>query len=146
MQRRITTRGLIISDGKVYAQRLNSRDGGIKNFWCIPGGGLEEGESLHEGLHREMLEETGVTPNIGKLVFIQQYQENEREFLEFFFLINNVDDYKNVDLEATSHGMIEVAEHGFIDPLKHVLLPVFLKTIDMSNIGSSDVQFFTYLD
>jgi 8-oxo-dGTP pyrophosphatase MutT (NUDIX family) len=30
-----------------------------KEFWCVPGGGVEEGESLFTAAEREVLEETG---------------------------------------------------------------------------------------
>ena len=36
--------------------------------WSLPGGTLELGESLHEGLVREMREETGLVVEVGPLV------------------------------------------------------------------------------
>ena len=55
------------------------------------------GEGLLDGLRREMIEETGVKPEIGKLLFIQQFAESgeqsahgPNEQLEFFFLITNL--------------------------------------------------------
>jgi uncharacterized protein with ACT and thioredoxin-like domain len=53
-----------------------------------------------------MIEETGIAPKIGKLLFIQQFDDGEKEHLEFFFHIENVEDYEIVDLEATSHGTL----------------------------------------
>lgn len=145
MQRRITTRGLIIRNNQLYAQRLKNRDGTEKDFWCIPGGGLEPNESLHDGLRREMIEETGVTPDIGPLVLIQQYAENDREFIEFFFLVKNVNDFATINLEQTSHGMIEVAEHGFISLQEIDLRPAFLMSVDLSTLDGSPVPVINYL-
>ena len=52
---------------------------------------LEMGESLLDGLRREMIEETGVKPEIGKLLFVQQFADTNSsskhgdcEQLEFF--------------------------------------------------------------
>ena len=66
--RRVTVRGIIIKDGKLFAQRLNKKGGGVNDYWCTPGGGLDDGESLYDGLTREMIEETGVKPVIGRLL------------------------------------------------------------------------------
>lgn len=130
-KRRIAVRGIIFKDGKVLGQQTKHPEGEeVHDYWCTPGGGLEAGESLYEGLHREMIEETGITPRIGKLLFVQQYGNGaEQEFLEFFFHIENADDYEEINLAATSHGELEIARVDFIDPSKQNLLPAFLQTI-----------------
>jgi len=128
-QRRITVRGIIFKDGKLLAQQLKGENGEPRDYWCTPGGGLDPGESLHAGLTREMIEETGITPQIGELLFVQQYQDEEREFLEFFFHIHNVEDYRTIDLAATSHGELEVDVVDFVAPDKHHILPEFLQRI-----------------
>lgn len=139
-RRRITTRGIIFQNGKLLAQELMpARNGQKRDYWCTPGGGLEAGESLHAGLEREMIEETGITPVIGKLLFIQQYEDDEKEFLEFFFHITNPDDYETIDLSVTSHGEIEVENVDFIIPHKHNVLPAFLQTIDIQTYIDTDL-------
>lgn len=131
MAQRVTVRGIIYKDGKMFAQTLKKGDG-VADFWCTPGGGLDEGESLLDGLRREMIEETGVAPEIGRLLYVQQYAEDGTEFLEFFFHIINAQDYEHeIDLASTSHGSIEVAEHGFIDVKRERVLPEFLQTVDL---------------
>ena len=92
MRRRVNVRGIIINEnGEIFCQQLTANNGKGRNFWCTPGGGLEMGESLLDGLRREMIEETGVKPEIGKLLFIQQFAESgeqsahgPNEQLEFF--------------------------------------------------------------
>ncbi|MBC7512237.1 NUDIX domain-containing protein [Candidatus Saccharibacteria bacterium] len=143
--RRVTVRGIIIKDGKLFAQRLNKKDGGVNDYWCTPGGGLDDGELLHAGLAREMIEETGVAPVIGKLLFVQQYADEKREYLEFFFEITNVNDYEQIDLASTSHGAIEVAEFGFIDVTKERILPESLQQLDLAAALVGDVEIKSYL-
>lgn len=132
--RRIATRGIIFKDGKILAQKLKSKTG-VNSFWCMPGGGLDPRESLVDGVRREMIEETGITPKIGRLLFVQQFTSSRPdcdEELEFFFHIENPEDYEVITLHATSHGAIEVAECAFIDPSKDIR-PAFLQSIDIAS-------------
>lgn len=148
MSRRINVRGIIIKDGKLFAVRHKQPDSTGKNFWCTPGGGLDDGESLEDGIRREILEETGVIAQVGRLLFIQQFRKTGDEsydfdeFLEFFFHIENVDDFNNIDLTATSHGTAEIAEFAFVNPAETDFLPKFLQTIDMATVITKNSPVF----
>lgn len=96
--------------------------------WCVPGGGLDEGEALIPGLKREILEEIGIKAVVGNLMYIQQFAYNGVEFLEFFFHVTNAKDYLQVDLSKTTHGATEIAEINFVDPVTTNILPKFLTT------------------
>lgn len=52
--------------------------------WGIPGGKIEEGETLLEGLTRECIEEIGFFPNQAKLVPIQKFVNNTFVYHTFF--------------------------------------------------------------
>ena len=142
MRRRVNVRGIVINNqGEIFCQRLTARNSDGRNFWCTPGGGLEMGESLLDGLRREMIEETGVEPEIGKLLLIEQFAESgeqsahgPNEQLEFFFLITNWQDYQHINLEQTSHGVEEVAECGFVDPKTTRILPSYLTEVDLDQL------------
>ena len=142
MRRRVNVRGIIINNkGEIFCQKLTANNGKGRNFWCTPGGGLEMGESLLDGLHREMVEETGVEPEIGKLLFIEQFAESGKqsahgpnEQLEFFFLITNWQDYQHINLEQTSHGVKEVAKCDFVDPKTTRILPSYLTEVNLDQL------------
>lgn len=147
MKRRITTRGIVYDNGQLLCVKLTGYRNGIEaDFWCTPGGGIDAGESLHDALTREFIEETGVTPTIGQLLFIQQYTDTSEEQLEFFFHITNPEDFHSIDLSATSHGAIEIAELAFVDPKSHHILPKFLSEISIEQaIQQGRTQIFSFL-
>lgn len=58
---RISSRAIIIKDGKLLAMfRRKIKDGKVKEYFAIPGGGLEENETLEENVVRELKEEMNV--------------------------------------------------------------------------------------
>lgn len=132
--RQLNIRGIIYQDGKLLCQQLKPDYRGVeRKFWCTPGGGLNENEPLEEGLIREIIEETGITPLVGKLLFVHQFYDGRKENLEFFFHIENPEAFQNIDLSDTTHGQLEINKCEFIDPRETGLLPKFLQTIDIAS-------------
>lgn len=132
--RRIATRGIIFDGEKILAVKHRDENGEPVAHWATPGGGLDPNESLHEGLTRELIEETGVAPEIGELLFIQQFfpgDDREKEQLEFFFHVKNAEDYRTIDLKSTTHGFQELGAVGFVDPKVVEILPTIISEIDL---------------
>lgn len=57
---------IICKDGAVLLEQRAF--GSAKRLWALPGGMLEFGEQTEEGLAREVLEETGISVQVGKLL------------------------------------------------------------------------------
>ncbi len=68
--------GVVIAEGRALLIRRGSEP--LLGEWSIPGGMLELGETLEEGVARELLEETGLTVRVIELieVFDRIYVEN----------------------------------------------------------------------
>ena len=136
-------------DSKLLCVQLKPYPGAAhsdKEFWCLPGGGVDDGESILDALRREMIEELGVEPKIGRLLYVQQFTHDDTDFIEFLFHIENSQDYLNVNLDTTSHGHLEIKELAFIDPKTSVVLPKFLSTesLDQRIADSQPVKFFAH--
>jgi 8-oxo-dGTP pyrophosphatase MutT (NUDIX family) len=59
IRRNIASAFFVSKDGKVLLGK--NRAGGVfEGYYVVPGGGIEDGETKEQGLHREMLEETGI--------------------------------------------------------------------------------------
>jgi 8-oxo-dGTP pyrophosphatase MutT (NUDIX family) len=67
---RTAARALILIDHKLLAIKMRDRSG---TFYILPGGGQRHGETLHDGLRRECLEEIGTEVAIGELLYVREY-------------------------------------------------------------------------
>lgn len=65
----------------LYLLRTDSKNPGN---WGIPGGKIEDGETLFEGIARECEEEIGIFPSNAKLIPIQKFINNTFTYHTFF--------------------------------------------------------------
>ena len=145
MQRRINVRGIIWRDGKLLAVKHKDDNGKESAHWAVNGGGLDPMETLEDGVRREIKEELGIDVKVGNLLFIQQFlskRDGYHEELEFFFHIEDTPLFDTINLDATTHGAIELSRAQFIDPKKELLLPKFLSELDIDAViaGSQPVH------
>ena len=75
MIRRIAVRGIFVHEGKLLCVKLKPYNGEtyLKDFWCTIGGGVDDAEPFLGAIEREIIEETGITPDVGNLLYVQQY-------------------------------------------------------------------------
>lgn len=120
---KVSARAIIRHNKKIFLVRLKQ----YPSFWCLPGGRLEDSESITGCLSREILEELGVEPKIGNLLYVHQIKHPDGYSApSFFFDVKNSNDFININLEQTQFGQAEIAEFGFKDIRTVKLLPSFL--------------------
>ena len=60
----------IVSEGQVLLVKRSEIAGKYPNFWAVPMGGIEKGETFREGAARELKEETMLDINPKNLVYL----------------------------------------------------------------------------
>ncbi len=111
-----------------------------KEFWCVPGGGVEEGESLFTAAEREVLEETGYSVKSEKIVFAQdlEWQDSGRN-LEIF-MTGKIDETRPL-LDEHDHDPKMFSEEEFAQ-IK--FLPEGINPFELAKSGG--VGYKTYLN
>ena len=81
--------GILIENGKVLLiHRIKNVDGIVKEYYVVPGGGIEEGENIEEATKRELKEEIGIN-----VEFIQDeplFTLEQENGIQYFSLINKI--------------------------------------------------------
>ena len=79
---------VIVDDGRVVLVRRKYEP--LKGHWSLPGGMVEVGETLEVALTREMLEETGLSVDVGPVieVFDRITRDEERRVRYHFVLVD----------------------------------------------------------
>jgi 8-oxo-dGTP diphosphatase len=67
---RVAAYAVVTSERGVLMTQFNSQTH-VAGDWGLPGGGLDDGESPVEGVHREVWEETGQRIELGELLTVQ---------------------------------------------------------------------------
>ena len=106
----IGVRGIITTGNRIL---LCQNTGNKEVFWCLPGGGLEEKETLQECLNRELREEFGINASIGNMLVLHESLIDRNLAIQFFFYVNLKEGSNGINLELASHGH-EIADYVFL--------------------------------
>lgn len=106
----VRCRGIIVYEDKMLLVRgVNGKK------YALPGGHLEFGESVADCIKREIVEELGVMPILGNILYINNYLDGiGHQSIELFFEIKNGKDFLDCDkLERThSYELSEIVWKG----------------------------------
>ena len=80
----ISAAALIVQDERILLVR--HKETGRYDFWVPPGGSLQGEESIFACARRETLEETGLSVELGRIVYVQEFVEPGYHFCKFFIL------------------------------------------------------------
>ena len=75
---RLAVRAAILRDDRLLL--VNAYPGEQSDLWCLPGGGVEPGQSLPENLIREVAEETGLAIAVSAPILVNEFHDPERGF------------------------------------------------------------------
>ncbi|OGK08053.1 MAG: hypothetical protein A2W80_07780 [Candidatus Riflebacteria bacterium GWC2_50_8] len=85
---RNSAKALIIRDGRVLCTRNCDLLG---DFFLLPGGGQNHGETLKDAVARECLEEIGAGVEVGHLYFVREYISANHELAEYDDSIHQIE-------------------------------------------------------
>jgi 8-oxo-dGTP diphosphatase len=86
---RVRVCGLCIENDKVLLVNHHSLNL-EQDFWGPPGGGMEFGTSAEDNLKREFYEETGISIEVEKFLFVHEYLKPPLHAIELIFKVNKV--------------------------------------------------------
>lgn len=134
----IKCRGVIVHEGKLFV--VKHREHAL--FYTVPGGHLDWPESPKECIEREIQEEFGVKPEVGKLLYVNSFGNTDgTNFFEFFFEIKNSADYLDIGkLDVQKNEIFEILWVGKEENL-NILPEKVCQDFKDDSIAHGDVQF-----
>lgn len=126
---------LIIEEGNnvIFIKRTKKVNGGIKVFYVLPGGMLDEGEDWEQAGIREAKEELDVEIKIEDL-FVEEYNEDLDKLERFYFATitkgkvkqGDGEEFQNMSIDS-KYGLYEIVRISKKELGAYDILPVTIK-------------------
>ncbi len=106
MQHRIRSAALIVNGNSILLVRHRHPRTGFE-WWVPPGGGVEGSESIFDCARREVFEESGISVELGDIVYIREFIELEVPVHHAEFFIWAKSYQGNVSIENLVEGDVD---------------------------------------
>lgn len=134
----IRAAAIVVKDNNLLVMhRVNNG----QEYWVIPGGGVEEGETWEEAVVRELWEETSLKIKVNRLLYHRQYQDKSGAINnEYYYLSEYVSGTPklnaSVELEEMQRGEQFYEPHwiSITDLESKLLYPESLKPVLLSDL------------
>ena len=143
---RNSAKGVILKNDQVLLIKNKSQ---YDEWYTLPGGGQNHKENLHDSLAREILEETGLTVEIGPLFAIREYIGANHEFaeydqelhaVEFMFLCKVLSDNLQIsipDSHQVSVDWINISNLESVNLYPKAIIPVIKNYSEQAKMPQS---------
>lgn len=127
----IRVTGLLIEKGNIL---LVKQKVSPSRSWSLPGGRLEQGETLEEAVIRELYEETGLNVTVIKLLYICENVEATPPLLHITFLLKKVsgeiklptNEYDENPIHDVKFISVEdLIDYGFTELFQDIIMKEF---------------------
>ena len=123
---------LVGSSAQIYdstGEKILLTRRGDNGRWCLPGGQLDSGESVAETCAREVLEETGLIVEVGRLIAVYSspnmvlfYDDDHKyQVISFHFEVKVIGGELGLSNETTEVGYYAIDEINNMDVMEHHL-------------------------
>ena len=108
MRQNIRAAAIVIRDTKILLMH-RIKDG--LEYYVLPGGGVEENETVEQAVLREVAEETTLTISTEKLLYVHKYTQSTQYFYQCKYISGTP------QLAANSEELLESSAENFFEPL-----------------------------
>ncbi|TDT68647.1 ADP-ribose pyrophosphatase YjhB (NUDIX family) [Hypnocyclicus thermotrophus] len=126
---RVRVAGILVKEGKLLL--IQHKKNG-KEYWLLPGGGVDFGETMQKALKREFIEETNLNIRVNDLLFISEAIDpnGEKHIINFFF-----------EVEYSS-GILKLSKEKRLVDLKYIDINKIDNIVMYPNIKKELIDYF----
>lgn len=122
---RVIVKGIIINNKRILTIKRASCEAFGPDRWEFPGGKLEPGENIEEGILRELHDETGLACSVIRILYASDFTSNHTGDSKILVYLCSTDDYDVVlshehdDYKwADKHELREIIFSEILDDLE----------------------------